>query len=284
MNLWILNDPGKIHLRPWVSAFIPLMSILLLSATFFSSCITVQTPTEEPYYVTEYTSENQTESHTETVPVTRTIQHEDVIQPYVIWSNPQLLFNKHKSIWYYGYDLSSYPIHEKEKIKITFFSQQFYEFLSVSAFDMDPRGQILAPPLMAASDNISLVPSQLTWITIQEDTSTYTTWLNSANVKLNFAHFLGGKINLFVNSSTTDPIELDTHRAKDVAVLIAGPTDPQNCRFNTTIVWTETVTENVTRTAERSVPVQTEHRVLKSKTTVQPRQVPFWDAFTTAKP
>jgi hypothetical protein len=212
------------------------------------------------------------------------IQHEEAIQPYVIWSNPQLLFTKYKSIWYYGYDLSRYPAHEKQKIKVTFFSQQFFEFLSVSVFDMDPRGQILAPPLIAASDNITPAPGQLIWITSKEDISTYATWLNSANVKLNFAHFMGGKINLFVNSSTTDPVELDTHGAKDVAVLIYGPTDPQNCRFNTTLMWTESITENVTRTAERSVPIQVEHRVLKNKPTVQPRQVPFWDTFTTVKP
>ena len=149
---------------------------------------------------------------------------------------------------------------------------------------MDPRGQILAPPLIAASDNITPAPAQLMWITSKEDISTYATWLNSANVKLNFAHFIGGNINLFVNSSTSDPIELDTHGAKDVAVLIYGPTDPQNCRFNTTLIWTENITENVTRTVERSVPVQVEHRILKNKATAQPRQVPFWDTFTTVKP
>jgi hypothetical protein len=284
MKLQNQTNCAKNRERPQSAISIPLFSILLMSTAFFSSCVTVQSSSQEPYYVTEYTTENKTEIYTETVPVTRAISHEQLIQPYILWSNPQLVFNKLKSIWYYGYDLSSYPSHEKQKIKITFFRQQFYEFLSVSVFDMDPRGQILAPPLIAASDNITPAPTQTIWITSKEDIGTYATWFNAANVKLNFAHFIGGKINLFVNSSTTDPVELDTHGAKDVAVLIYGPTDPQNCRFNTTLVWTESITENITRTAERSVPVQIEHRVLKNNATVQPRQVPFWDTFTTVKP
>jgi len=259
--------------------FAQIMSPLLLT-----SCVTVQYTSVEPYYATEYTAENQTETYTEIVPVVRTVSHEETLQPYVVWSNPQLIFNEHKSIWYYGYDLSSFPVHNKQKIKISFFKQDFYEYLAVSVFDMDPKGQILAPPRISSSDNISAIAVQRNWITAKPDITTFTTWFGSANMKLDFAHFLGGKINLFLNSGSPSTVELDTRGAKDVAVLISGPTDPQNCRFSSTLEWSENIAENVTRTAERPVPIQIEHRVLKEKSMVLSRQVPFWEALIPRKP
>jgi hypothetical protein len=89
---------------------------------------------------------------------------------------------------------------------------------------------------------------------------------------------------LFLNRVNTYPVELDTRGSKEIAVIINGPTDPQNCRFNATLMWTENATEIVTRTAERSVPVQVERRVMKQKSVLQSRQAPFWESFITNKP
>ncbi|MCX6005703.1 MAG: hypothetical protein NTZ34_00355 [Chloroflexi bacterium] len=243
----------------------------ILSSVLFPSCVTVQSSLEEPYYVTEYTTENRTELYTETVPIVKSVPHKEVLQPYILWSNPQLLFNQRKSIWYYGYDLSGFPPHEKQQIKLEFFKQQFYEYLAVSVFDMDQRGQILAPQLISDSDNISSIVVKPNWITSQEDISTFNTWFKLADMKLTFAHFLGGRTDLFSNSATAYPVELNTRGSREIAVLIYGPTDPQNRGFSATLEWSENVTEYVTRTAERSVPVQVEHRVIKQKSVLQSR-------------
>lgn len=250
----------------------------------FPSCVTIQYKTEEPYYVTEYITENRTESYTETVQIVRNISHEENILPYILWSNPQLMFNDHKPLWYYGYDLSGFAAREKQKIKIEFYKQHFHEYLAVSVFDMHRRGQILSPPLISAADNISVIAVEKELITLENDISTFSTWRALANMKLNFANFLGGRADMFLNSVTASPLELDTRGSKEVAILISGPTDPRNCRFNTTLVWEEQVTENVTRKVERSIPVQVERNVLNHKTVLQSRQAPFWELFLTSKP
>lgn len=267
-------------LRPGRKAAVAAFScIAVLCFSMFISCITVQSHLQEPYYVTEYTTENRTEIYTETVQVINTIRQEENLQPYIIWSSPQLVFNDHESLWYYGYDLSSFKDHKKQKIKILFFRQQFYEYLAVSIFDMHRRGQLLSPPLISASDNLSEIAVRREWITSKKEISTFSKWFNVANMKLDFARLLGGKSDVFLNSATTDPIELDTRNCTEVAILISGPTDPQNCRFSTLLIWEEYITEDVTRSAERSVPVQVERSVLKQKTVIESRQVPFWEAF-----
>ncbi len=284
MNSQSDNNTRRGRSRSRIIVLILVFSAQILSSALFSSCVTVQSSLKEPYYVTEYTTENRSEIYTETVPIVKSVPYEKVLQPHIMWSNPQLMFNGCKSIWYYGYDLSGFPAGEKQQIKLAFFKQQFYEYLAVSVFDMDPRGQILSPPLISASDNISAINVEHDWITSKEGISTFSTWFKLSNMKLDFAHFLGGRADLFLNRATTYPIELDTRGTREIAVIICGPTDPQNCRFNTTLTWSEKATEYVTRTVERSVPVQVEHRIIKQKSVIQSRQVPFWESLTTNKP
>jgi hypothetical protein len=284
MNLQSDNNTRQRRPRSRTIVLILVFSAQILSSALFSSCVTVQSSIKEPYYVTEYTTENRTELYTETVPIVKSVPYEKVLQPYILWSNPQLIFNDHNSIWYYGYDLSGFPPREKQQIKLVFYKQQFYEYLAVSVFDMDPRGQVLAPPLISASDNISSIAAERNWITSNGDISTFSTWFKLANMKLDFAHFLGGRTDLFLNSATTYPVELDTRGSREIAVILYGPTDPQNCRFNTALAWSENIADYVTRTAERTVPVQIEHRVIKQKSVLQSRQVPFWESLLTNKP
>jgi hypothetical protein len=257
---------------------------ILLSTSLLASCVTVQSTSQEPYYETEYATENNTEPHSETVAVTREVTHEETIQPYMLWSNPQLLFNERRSIWYYGYNLPPDPPGKKQILRITFFRQQFYEYVAISVFDMDPRGQILAPPLISPSENVTTAVAQRKWISSKLDIATYKTWFNVTNLKLDWAHFLGGKNDMFLNSATAAPLEIEPRDSRQVAMIISGPTDPQNCRFAATRVWAETVTENITRTVERPVPVQTGHQVLKYRTSVQTRQVPFWESYVPSRP
>lgn len=264
--------PGDIPIT--LMAAIPVSFILL-----FSSCITVGYAAEEPYYVTEYVTENHTRIFTEIVTITRKVPHEAGIQPYILWSNPQLVFNDHRSLWYYGYDLSDFAGRENTKIKISFFKQHFHEYLAVSVFDMHRKGQILSPPLISASDNIVAVSAENEWITSRLPVSTFDIWRTLANQKLDFAGFLGGSTDVFLNTVTPAPIVIDTHGCTEVAVLISGPTDPRNCRFNVSILWEEAIAENITRTVEHSVPVQVERKVPRQREVQQSRQVPFWEAF-----
>jgi hypothetical protein len=128
-----------------------IIATLLLSA-ISASCVTIVAPGEETYYVTEYITENRSEPFSEVVPVAASISGEDVLTPYISWSGMAFVFNGIKHVYYYGYDLSGLPLHDSEKIKIAFSKQQFYEYTTVSLFDMSARGQILAPPLISAGD------------------------------------------------------------------------------------------------------------------------------------
>ena len=260
------------------------LSGLLLLVLLPVSCTTIKYQVQEPYYSTEYVTENHTESYSETVTKNSSISQELTLVPYIVWSNPQLKLRGLPYIWYYGYNLADFPHHDTERIKITFFKQQYYEYLSVSVFDMGPRGQILAPPRISPADDIysKAVPSN--WIMAQPAISTFDTWMNLANIKLDFARFLGGKTGLFLNTENADPVELGTRGATDIAVLICGPEKPQNCRFASSLVWQEIVSENSTVISERIVPVTVERQVLKQRAVIQTRQAPFWEVLMNNNP
>jgi hypothetical protein len=252
-------------------------SIVLLLCLVLVSCVTVQYTVQEPYYEIEYVTENVTQAYSRTEPAATGSLHEEMIRPYILWSNPQLKFAGRSYIWYYGYNLSDLPAHENRNIKIIFYNQRYYENVSVSVFDMARRGQLLAPPLISPSDNISAAVTERNWITTEGSIGTFNKWINLANYKLDFARFLGGTTDLFLNIENPSPLVINCRGAKDVAVLIYGPTDPQNCRFNVTFQWSETVTENVTTVSQITVPIQVEHQVMKLKPVVKTKQVPFWE-------
>jgi hypothetical protein len=262
------------------NAFLVLACIIgALFYLLIGACVNVQYPVQKSYLITDYVTENKTQVINETVPVTSSKSQEVTVTPYIIWSNPQLRFKENHSIWYYGYHLPEPAEGEKTYLKITFFRQRYYQDISASVFDMSPRGQILAPPLLLASDNTSIKLPALNWITSKEDVSTLSTWMNVANLKLDFAHFLGGKTNLFLNSEDASPLELDMRDCTDVALLISGTKDPQNCRFATSVVRIVTITDNINRAAESPITVQTENKHVEQKTVMETRQVPFWESF-----
>lgn len=255
---------------------IPAAVILLLGAMTVS-CVTVQYAEQESYYTTENITENIAEPYSYTTRITKGIPHEEALQPYILWSNPQLKFKGRPYIWYYGYDLSGFPVHAISNIKITFYKQRFYEYVSVSVFDMRRRGQLLAPPLISPSDNLSALIAEGSWITTQGSISTFNQWLGAANAKLDFARFLGGMTDLYLNVANPAPIEINTRGATDIALLIYGPGDPQNCRFNATMEWADTIAENVTAELHGAAVRQLEVPVMKQRPAVKTKQVPFWE-------
>lgn len=263
----------------WLARPISLVMAISLAGITLMSCASVQYTVQEPYYETENITGHISELHSQTVPHSTTIFHEEQLQPYIVWSNPQLRFNGHDYIRYYGYDLFPFSHLAQKSIKIDFFKQRYYEDVSVSLMDMRYRGQLTTPPIVSASDNLSHIASEKHLITVRGDMETYEKWLSVANAKLDFARFLGGTEDLFLNIGQPAPIEINLRDARDIALIISGPTDPQNCRFNVSLKWEEVTTENVTIESTKAVITQSEQRVIKLKPVIKTRQVPFWETW-----
>jgi hypothetical protein len=278
------------HRYRWLAGRTPLAAgktlpllILMAAALPALSCVAVQYPQKETYYDTVYVAENRSEVFSETYPVTRIESGQEQLIPYVIWSNPTLKFRSTPFVWYYGYRLPGTQTHDAEKIRISLYKQDYYENVAVSVFDMGPRGQVLQPPAISPLDPIYNTPVQWNWFTSGSDTSSIGTssmarWLNSANIKFNFARFMGGQADLWMNRWRPYDIDFDTRGARDIAVLFTGPTIPQNTRFSASLLWSDQVTDNMTRTVERQVPYQVEQRIQKERTVNKTALVPFWQA------
>ena len=263
---------------PGTTAGVLSLLVLIAAALPTLSCVAVQYPRQETYYDTVYVTENRSEAFTQTYPVTVTKSGQEQLTPYVLWSSPSLKFKGTPFIWYYGYRLPGSQTHGVEKIRISIYKQEYYENVAVSLFDMGPRGQVLQPPAIPPLDPIYSDTVQWNWITSSGDTSTISKWLNSANIKFNFARFLGGQADLWMNRERPYDIDFDTRGARDIAVLFIGPTTPQNTRFSASLLWSDQVTDNVTRTMERQAPYVVEQRIQKERTVNQTVQVPFWQA------
>ena len=267
------------HSRNWgrVPLGLMLTAGTLVSLLPSASCVPVQYPVRETYYETGFVTENRTETYEESVPVVKTVSGEEPLIPYVVWSNPGLSFKGNKFIWYYGYRLPGTASHSEEKIRISLYKQDYYEYSVISLFDMAPRGQVLRPPSIAPSDPQQPPAVEWRWISAEGDSSTISNWLNTANIKFNFARFIGAQSDLWMNRGSAYSIDFDTRGARDIAVVISAPTIPQNARYSASLAWRDSITENVTRTMERQVPYRVEQRTEKQRTVYKTRQVPFWE-------
>jgi hypothetical protein len=263
--------------RLTASLFLILTAGLLVSLLPSVSCVPMQYPVKETYYDTGFVTENRTETYEETVAVVKTVSGEEQLVPYVVWSNPSLSFKGNKFIWYYGYLLPGPASHAEEKIRISLYKQDYYEYSIISLFDMSTRGQVLQPPSIAPSDPLQPPTVEWKWISTEGDSSSLSNWLNTANIKFNFARFLGAQSDLWMNRAKAYSIDFDTRGARDIAVVIAAPTIAQNARYSASLIWKKNVSENVTRTVERQVPYQVERSIEKLRTVYKVRQVPFWE-------
>jgi len=256
------------------------LPLLILTALAMPalSCVPVQYPQKEIYYETVTATENRTELVSETYPVTRIVSGQEQLTPYILWSSPTVEFKGTRFVWYYGYRLPGAQVHNIERIRISLYKQYYYENVAVSLFDMGARGQVLQPPLISSLDPVYSSTVRWDWFTYDTETETMDKWLNSANIKFNFARQLGGQSDLWMNRWQPYDIEFDTRGARDIAVLFTGPTTPQNTRFSASLLWYDQVTENVTRTVERTVPYLVEQRIQSERTVTKTSLVPFWQA------
>ncbi len=244
------------------------------------SCVPVQYPHKEIYYETVTVTENRTEMFNETYTITRTESGREQLTPYVAWSNPTVKFKGTPFVWYYGYRLPGAQTHDVERIRISLYKQYYYENIAVSLFDMGARGQVLQPPQVSYQDSIYNQSVRWDWFTYGTEAETMEKWLDSANIKLNFARYLGGQADLWLNRWQPYDIEFDTRGAREIAVLFTGPTTSENVRFSASLSWYDYITENATRMVERTVPYQLEQQVQKERTVTRTSLAPFWQAPT----
>jgi len=256
------------------------LSLLILTVLLIPSlsCVPVQYPQKETYNETVTVTENRTELVSETYPVTRIVSGREQLTPYILWSSPTVKFRGTPFVWYYGYRLPGTQVHDIERISISLYKQYYYENVAISVFDMGPRGQVLQPPLISSPDPVYTSMVQWDWFTYDTETEVINKWLNSANIKFNFARYLGGQADLWMNRWQPYDIEFDTRGARDIAVLFSGPTTSQNVRFSAFLLWYDQVTENVTSVVEKSVPCQVEHLVQRERSVNKTVLVPFWQA------
>jgi hypothetical protein len=256
---------------------------IIAAALFFlclAGCMTITEPVTQKYMETVYVSENRSEPYTEVVPRAREFYSEQQVIPYRLWSNPELKFHGHQSLWYQGYDLSPAPAGATARLKILLHEQKYYEQIKIRAFDMTPRGQILAPPLIAAADPSDPPRVKWTWITMTGENPLWNDWLSLANIKLNFARFLWGMENLWPSAEGQGRvIEFDTRGAREVGIIISGTDQPQNARITVSLLISQPAYDNITVSGERQVPYQRETAVEKQRTIYRERSVPFWEAF-----
>jgi hypothetical protein len=240
------------------------MTIVSIAA----GCVDISYPVKESYWENTTVSENHSETYSEAVPIIRTISGEQSLTPYIVWSNPQLGYNNLIHFWYYGYSL---PRHDESRVKMLFLKQSYYEFVRVYVYDFGERGQILAPPLISAAENVS---SSATGV---QDISSWNNWNNSAETKLTFARPLASISDLWLNYEENRAVEFDTHGSREIAIIISGPTVAQNCYFTATLAWSDNITENVTRTSDHNITSSIQQPTEKTRSTFKTKQVPFWE-------
>ncbi|MDD5435437.1 MAG: hypothetical protein PH343_08415, partial [Nitrospira sp.] len=252
--------------------------LISLQCWFSLSCVNISVPVTETYSETSYVTDNTTEIYSEEVPIVTTTSGEYTLLPYIMWSNPDLYFQGgSRYIRYYGYNFSDFTRHGKETLRISVLEQKYYENSVFRAFDMTKCGQILAPPLIAATDTVPSESIGWPWISTGGGLEAINDWLNLANVKLNYAKFIGGRQNIWSKNQDIYILEYDLKGAQEIAILISGPIIPQNIKFSTSVAWTDNRTVFRTETSERQVPRQKELQAEKQRTVLQSRQVPFWE-------
>ena len=246
------------------------LPVVVAFMAFFSgiSCVNVSYPVIETYWENTTVSENHTVTYTRDIPVTQTRSGEQALTPYIVWSSPELEFNGLKHFWYYGYSL---PKHDESTVRILFLKQHFYEFVRVYVYDFNERGQILAPPLIAASENVSASNAQL------QGVSTWNNWINSADTKLTFGRHLAALSDLWLNYESDRTLEFDTHGSTEIALIITGPSLAQNTYFTARLLWSDYSTENVSKSSEQVVATTVQQPVQKTRSSMQIKQVPFWE-------
>lgn len=279
---------------------LPLLLLILAS-----SCVSKEYPVTGTVTETLYRTEYATEVYTENETTIDTVTNSYELPLYYSWYSQNIAFNGQTNFWYLAYDIPQWPTYDNLRLTISIWKQFQYESASIRILDMTRSGHLTtpAPAIYGDTDEGEV---EWTWITpstiatvstssssssdtsgdSSEGTSTTTTggaattWLDTANVQINEARFLGGRTNLWSRPENPQVFELDAGKAQKIGVIVSGPQNQWNARVTLKGAFTRNIVSNKTVSRERQVEKQVPYEVQKQQTTYQVRQVPFWEAFS----
>jgi hypothetical protein len=248
--------------------------ISLFSFIILVSCINKEFPVKQYYQETQYNTETIIETYTDNITsaiIGETGEYE--LPAYYYWSSSNLSFKEIANLHYWGYEIPQTPYYENIRLRITIWQQLQRETAIMSIFDVTKSGQIPSP-----DPSNTETPSQPpTWYAINGISSDV--WLKSANSAINNARFLGGSNFNWAKPSESREIELEAGKARSIAIIIAGPQNTWNSRFNVHVKWSRNNVSIQPVTKERLITRQIPYQLQKEKTTYEIKSVPFWDFF-----
>jgi hypothetical protein len=273
-----------------------LLPLLLPSA----SCVSREYPVTGTYTETAYRTEYVTETYTENETAVDSITDSYELPPFYTWYSQNIAFNGQTNFRYMAYDIPQSPPYDNLRLKVSIWKQLQYESASIRILDMTRGGQLTAPAPAIYGDTSS-GQVKWTWITasttgtVSSSGSTSdnasgeatgvviggasTTWLDTANIQINQAKFLGGRTNLWSRPENPQVFDLDAGKAQKIGIIVCGPQNQWNARVTLQGTFTHDTVSHKTVTRQRQVAVEVPYEVEKQKTTYQARQVPFWEIF-----
>ncbi len=279
-----------------------LLPLLLILA---SSCVSREYPVTGAVVETQYRTEYATEVYTENETTVDTVTNSYELPLYYSWYSQNIAFNGQTNFWYLAYDIPQWPTYDNLRLTISIWKQFQYESASIRILDMTRSGHLTTPaPAIYGDTDVGQV--KWTWITPgttatvgtssssssgasespSEESSAHTTggaattWLDTANIQINEARFLGGRTNLWSRPEDPQVFELDAGKAQKIGVIVSGPQNQWNARVTITGTFSRDIVSHKTVSGERQVEKQVPYEVQKQQTTYQVRQVPFWEVFS----
>jgi len=281
---------------------INLLLLTLPLLTILASCISRQYPVTSTYEETAYRTESVSETYTENETTVETVSGQYELTPFYSWYSQNIAFSGKTSVWYLAYDIPQTPSYDNVRLKVSIWKQLQYEAASISVLD-ETKGGHLSTPAPAVTGDTGKGKVKWTWLTSTSSGTTTTSssgsstdsdsassasvttggvsdsWVDSANVQLNQALFLGGRNYLWSKQEDPQILELNAGRAQKIGVIICGPQNSWNAKISVNAIWSSSITSYRPVTKERKIEKQAPYTVQKQKTTYQTRQAPFWEAF-----
>ena len=281
---------------------VALMLPLILPA-FISSCISREYPVTGAETGTAYRTEYVTTTCTENKTTVDSITSSCELQPFYAWYSQNIAFNGQTNFWYLAYDIPQSPPYDNLRLKVLIWKQLQYETASIRILDMTRGGHLTTPAPAIYGDTVL---GQVTWSWITASTTgttsssssssasdnaseeatgsttggASTTWLDTANVQINQARFLGGRTNLWSRPENPQVFDLDAGRAQKIGIIICGPQNQWNARVTLEGTFTRNTVSHETVTRDRQEAKQVPYEVEKQVTRYETRQVPFWEIFS----
>jgi len=236
-----------------------LPGLILLTA-----CISKEYPVTETYQETGYRTEMTTEPYTENQTSIQTDSGEFALPCY---------FNWHTITYhYYGYEIPNSSSYDNISLRLSIWPQLQYEPVMLRVFDMSKTGQIPSPEPLSSEDHSTAQPS---WYFFTGSASA--TWLDTANKMMQQAKFIGATDYLWWRTYDPQIIVLKAGKPSSIAVIITGPQNTWNSRFNLDVIWSRNNTGYSYVTKQRQVSKQVPFQVERQRTVYKVKQVPFWE-------